>query len=347
MKKFLQYLTNEQTKEDEASLGGENTQRGQTSRRNSLLLSDRNGRPSLQKRDTITNGSFYPDPFEGRGNSTGMFNIVKSVPQPNLKSKSATGKRPTTSGSQASSARKMSGMKRTTTQPAMNRRTEYYEIPTNRSGVFGEVIKPPPQQQSQKENQPPQPQSPQMNNNSSKRPPSNTNGKRSQWNRPSTMQSRPGTMQSRPGTMMSQRSRIPVGLGRRTKTQGNILRNQQSPAEKLKFSANLQNTREDEINESAPRNGTPIYVDDGVTPRYPQQHQQQQVQQQQPQPQQPEYQQQHYQQPQPDHYHQYPIDISPPPTGGHHFEDGESSHRPIQYPNKFPGRRYQPSQIFW
>ena len=344
MKKFLQYLTNEQTKEEESSLSGENTQRGRTgSRRNSLLLSDRNGRPSLQKRDTITNGSFYPDPFEGRGNFTGMFNIVKSVPQPNLKTKSATGKRPTTSGSKASvsSARKMSGMKRTTTQPAMSRRTEYYEIPTNRSGVFGEVIKPPPQ--PQKENQPPQ--SPPVN--SSKRPPSNTNGKRGQWNRPSTMQSRPGTMQSRPGTMqsrpgtmMSQRSRIPVGLGRRTKTQGNMLRNQ-SPSEKLKFSANLQNAREEEINE-APRNGTPIYVDDGVTPRYPQQHQQQQQQYQQQQQQQQHYQQQQQQQQQ----QQYQIDISPPPTGGEYIEDGESSHRPIQYPNRFPGRRYQPSQIF-
>ena len=334
MKKFLKHLTNEQDKEEEEASHGERTQRGNTGSRRNSLLSDRNGRPSLQKRETITNGSFYPSSFEGRGNNTGMFNIVKPVQQPNFNNTKSAGKRPTTSESQVS--RKMSGMKRTLTQPAMSRHTEYYEIPTNRSGVFGEVINPVPQKENHQS-----PQSPQ------KRPPSNTSGMRGQWNRPSTMQSRPGTtqsrpdtMQSRPGTMVSQRSRIPVGLGRRAKTQGNMLRHRE-PSEKLKFSANLQNAREEEINEPG-RNGTPVYADDGVTPRYPHNHHHQQQQQQQ---QQHHQQQQHYQNPAtPENYQIDMSGVSPPP--GNTLMDGESSHRPIQHPNKFPGRRYQASQIF-
>ena len=341
VKEFLTYLTNEQIKENEGRASGENSQRGLGSRRNSLLLSDRNGRPSMQKRDTLTNGSFYPSPFEGRGNSTGMFNIVKSVPQPNLIS---AGKRPTTSGSQAPSSRKPSGLKRTSTQPAMNRRTEYNEIPTNRSGVFGEVINPVPQN-TQKENQ--QPQSPPMNK--SKRPPSNTASQRGQWNRPSTMQSRPGTMQSRPGTMqsrpgtmMSQRSKIPVSLGSRSKTQGHMLRRHET-AEKLKFSANLQNVRNEEINEHAVGGNATVHQDDGVTPRFPH-HQHQQQPQHESHQQQQHQQQQQYHQPPPERYQIDMSGVSSPEEQD--LLDGESSHRPIQYPNKFPGRRYQPSQIF-
>ncbi|XP_066919166.1 uncharacterized protein [Clytia hemisphaerica] len=349
VKKFLQHLTNEQNKENEKELGGDSTRRSLGSRQNSLLLSDRSGRPKLTKRDTITNGSFYPDPGTGRGNSTGMFNIVKSVPQPNLVNKPA-GKRPTTGSSQASSSRKPSGLKRGATQPAMSRRNDYFEIPTNRSGVFGEVIRAPPQQPN-KENLPP------ARPNDNKRPPSTASGKRGQWsrpgtsqrpatmqsragtaqqrpgtmqNRPGTMKSRPGTMQSRPGTMQSQRSyssRIPVrdGLGKRSKTQGHFYPSHQDDTEKLKFSANLQNVRDEESNQhQQERNLTPVlHQDDGMTPRYPHhQHQHQQ------------------------HQSEYRIDTSPPATAAaDEFDDGEMSHRPIQYPNKFPGRRYQASQI--
>lgn len=354
MKKFLQYLTNEQEKEGQKELG-ETPRNGTASgRRGSLQLSNR---PSLQKRDTLTNGSFYPDQFEGRGNSSGMFNIVRSGPQPSMK---ASGKRPTTSGSQApprsASSRKPSGIKRGATQPTINRRNEYFEIPTNRSGVFGEVVLPPPQNQN-KENQPAPQQDANTNHQATPPPSFNT---RPQSNRPGTR-----GQWSRPGTMQSGRSysRIPTRDGfNRSKTQGNFLPKRNPSAEKFKFSANLQNVRDDEIGQiEPPRTAQSVRPqDDAITPRYPsanqQYHQQQQQhpqdqQQQQPQqpPQQyqlpPQYQPQQPQQSQQPQQHNYRVDIPPTPLHEQPMDDGESSHRPVQYSKAFPGRRYQPSQI--
>jgi len=266
------------------------------------------------------------------------------------------GKRPTTSGSQApprsASSRKPSGIRRGATQPSINRRNEYFEIPTNRSGVFGEVIRPPPQNQNKENQQPANHQvTPPPNFNT--RPQSNRPGTRGQW-------SRPGSMQS-----VRSYSRIPTRDGfNRSKTQGNFLPKHNSVE---KFSANLQNTRDEEIGQiEPPRTAQSVRAqDDAITPRYPSGDQQYRQQQQLPQ-QQPQYQhspqlqqqqpQQQYQQPQQQQRQQYQqhqqpqenyrIDVPPTPMQYEQAsEDGESSHRPIQYPKAFPGRRYQPSQI--
>lgn len=308
VKKFLQHLTNEQEKTTEKEY--QETPRLGTSSGRQTSRNPISNRPGLAKRDTITNGTFYPDPFEGRGNSTGMFNIVRSVPQPKMD------KRPKTSGNIAPTGRKPSSIQRNATQPVMkNRSSEYFEIPTNRSGMFGEVIR--PSSTVYKKHQ--QPSHLQKEKTTQNRPISKRPSTRGQW--------------SRPGTMQSGRSRIPLSAMQRAKTHANIQK--QESADKMKYSANMQNTRDEDfqMKENQPDDPSRIspQYDEALMPRYPNYTQQKIV----------------------GELDRYEIDVS---RNSPQFEsqqtyyggnEGDSSHRPIFYPNKFPGRRYQPSQIFF
>lgn len=342
VKKFLQHLTDEQSRNN-AEDEGIDTQRSGSgsplkgtpaySRGNSFQLTDRSDRPGFKKRDTITYGSFYPEPFEGRGNNTGMFNIVKPVPQPSFK-------RPATSDTVKTKNKPPSLVERQSTQPVM-KKSNYFEIPTNRSGVFGEVIRPVPQNEPQENARPATNTRPPSNRPTTQiRPPSNRPSTRGQWNH-------------RPETMAAgrQSSRIPVSEGARNRpftqgsskmrprTQGSMVHKQSSSEnqQKLKYSANLHDAKEEDLggeqhyhhyphgNQHNNYEPEPSVRNDAITPRY--------------------------QSSRSSHREResHRIDINHSPVAyKYHSQDnaGADSHRPIAVPRRCPGRYWQPSQIF-
>ena len=190
--------------------------------------------------ENLTIGTYYPNSNEGFGNNTAFFNIITGPPR--LATAPVSGRKPLSAQSQQS--RQIQSRQ----QSAQSKKSHQSHRPTmvynnaNRSSAVGKVVAP-----GRYEGTPSRPAT--MKSKTESRPNSQSRpNTQNRWNGRATnhsrlIQSRPNTQNSRPNTHNSRAN----------------TRSRPSTVDKIKFSANLQNTTIEEI---TPINTSPHVEED-------------------------------------------------------------------------------------